>query len=136
MPQPTRESKASTPELVAGLVADAKDLAGAHLERIRDEIRDEVHTFTSTLKEIAIAVGVIIVAAVLAGHAIALGLAAAGLPIWLAYAIIAAVATAVGVAILLRPRPSADLVPEQALAAAKEDASRLARQASDVLDGD
>jgi hypothetical protein len=136
MAESTTTDEPSKPGLIGGLVNGAKELAGAHIDRIRGELRDEVDAFKSGLKESAIAVGVIIVAAILAGNAIALGLSALGLEAWLAFAIVATVAAGIGIAILKRPRPSADLVPEESLADAKADVERIAREAGDALDRD
>jgi hypothetical protein len=127
--RPSSPRDGSATELVGGLITDAKDLVVAHGERIKLEVRDELHALKDTMKLVGIAVGAVTVASILVGHAIALGLAAAsGLPFWASYAIVAIVAVIAGVLVLKRRPPTSqiDLVPEQSLRDVKRDAKMVA----------
>lgn len=122
--------EASATELLGGVITDAKDLVVAHGERIKLEIRDELRGLKTTIKLVGIAVAAVAVAAILAGQALAIGLATAtGLPVWAAYAIVAVVATVAGYIVLSRrpPTEQIDLVPETALRDAKRDAKMVAQ---------
>ena len=119
-----------TKDLVAGLISDAKELAAGHLGHMRGEIKDEFHNLKLVMWRIAGAVGVLAVAAVLVGHALALALAALGLPLWVSYAVAAIVLLALGGAILeFMPHAGkdSDLIPEQSLAEARDDLKRVSK---------
>lgn len=123
-------SKASTPELLAGMISDAKELAVGHLGHMRGEIGDEFKQLKGFLAKIAISVGVVVVGSILLGHALALGLAALGLPDWAGYLIGAVIAFGVG-AIILKRMPAdkhdMDLVPEGALKSLARDFKDIKR---------
>ena len=128
-PPDPNPQQASAGELLGGVITDAKDLVVAHGERIKLEIRDELRGLKTTIKLVGIAVAAVAVAAILAGQAVALGLASAtGLPAWVAYAIVAVVATVAGDVVLSRrpPTEQIDLVPESSLRDAKRDAKMVA----------
>ena len=113
-----------TKDLVAHLISDAKNLATGHLGHMRGEIKDEFKNLKTAMLRIAAAVGVLAVAAVLVGHALALALAALGLPVWVSYGVAAVVLLALGGALLeLLPhdKKDADLVPEESIASARRD---------------
>jgi putative superfamily III holin-X len=119
-----------TKDLVTGLISDAKELAAGHLGHMRGEIKDEFKNLKLVMWRIAGAVGVLAVAAVLVGHALALALAALGLPVWVSYGVAAIVLLALGGAILeLMPHADkdSDLVPEQSLAEARDDLARVSK---------
>ncbi|MBA3820870.1 MAG: phage holin family protein [Deltaproteobacteria bacterium] len=120
-------SHSSTPELFSGLIADAKDIAVGHLGKMRVEIADEFKGLKSFLLKVAIAVGVGVLGAILLAHAIALILAAVGLPMWAAYLISAVVAIGIGVLVLKRlpGGKNIDLIPESALADLKRDMTEV-----------
>src|SRR5262245_60626672 len=100
-PKDTEEiAEASTPSLFAGLIQDARDLAVGHAERMRGEVGDELKNLKSMVERIVIAVGVMVVGAILAGHFIAIVLVAIGLPPWAGYGITAAIAIGIGIIIL------------------------------------
>jgi hypothetical protein len=118
-----------TSSVLGGLITDAKDLVVAHGERMKLEVRDELGGLKDWIKLVGIAVAAVAVAGILAGHAIALGVAAAtGLPVWAGYAIVAVIATTAGYLVFKRRPPShaIDLVPERSLRAAKRDAEMVA----------
>jgi len=132
-PVPPKEaeeiSQASTPELFAGLIHDARDLAVGHLEQMRGEMGDELKNLKHLMRNVVIAVGVMVIGAILAGHFVAIVLIAIGLPAWLAYGITAAVAILAGILVIKRlptERKDADLIPEDSLASLKRDVSDVA----------
>lgn len=126
----------STSDLLGGLLADAKELAKAHGEHLKLEVRHEVRTLQETIKLAAIAVAAVVLAGLLLAHAAALGLAAAsGLPDWAAYGIVGVVLAIVGY-VVYRSRPaSVDLVPSEAIASIKRDAERVKRAIDSDHDG-
>ena len=112
-------SKASTPELFTGLISDAKELAIGHLGKMRSEIGDEFQQLKHFLAKIAIMVGVVVVGSVLLGHGLAIGIAALGVPHWLAYLVAAGLSFGAGFLFLKRlpgDKKDMDLVPESAFA--------------------
>jgi len=114
--------------LMSHLLADAKDVAVGHLVRMQGEITDELENLKAYTLSVAVAVGVVTVGAVLAGHTLALGLAALGPPPWVSYAIAAVLLIGAGAVIVKRlPRTmqDADLVPEETFANMKEDLRQL-----------
>ncbi|HLL22254.1 MAG TPA: phage holin family protein [Kofleriaceae bacterium] len=119
-------NKASIPELIAGLVGDAKDMAAGHGAKMRDEIKGEFKGLKNFLMRVLVAVGLGILGAILLSHAFALGLDALGVPQWAAYLISAVIFVGIG-ALLVKRMPSdksdIDLVPETALAGLKRDAN-------------
>jgi len=119
-----------TKDLVAGLISDAKQLAAGHLGHMHGEIKDEFKNLKLVMWRIAAAVSVLAVAAVLVGHALALALAALGIPLWVSYAVAAVVLLALGGAIVeLMPhdKKDSDLIPEQSLAEARRDLAEVSR---------
>lgn len=131
----TNVSNASIPELIAGVVGDAKDIAAGHATKARDEIKDEFSGLKAYLMKIMVAVGLGIMGAILLSHAFALGLDALGIPQWAAYLISAVIFVGIG-AILVKRLPDSkkdiDLVPESAIAGMKRDAQGIK---DDVKDG-
>lgn len=132
----TREpdvKNATTPSLFAAVIDDARELAIGHLERMQRETASELGNLKRAIARTAVAVGIMIVGAVLVFHAIAYGLAALGLPIWAGYAITALVAIVGGV-ILIKSWPAdntdLDLVPEESIASLKRDMQRVKEAAS------
>ena len=125
---PETISAASTPELFAGLISDAKELAIGHLGRMRGEIGDEFVQLKLFLAKVAITVGVVVVGSVLLGHALAAGIVALGVPWWAGYLIAAVISFVVGGAMLKRmpgDKKNMDLVPEGAFADLTKDLSDI-----------
>lgn len=119
-----------TRDLVAGLISDARHLAAGHLGLMRGEFKDEFNNLKRVMTRIAAAVGVLAVAAVLAGHALAQGLAALGMPLWAGYLVATVVLLAVGGALLqLLPvdRKDSDLYPEESIANARRDLHEISQ---------
>lgn len=123
----------STPALLAAVVDDARELAIGHLQRMQRESSEELGNLRHAIARTAVAVGIMIVGAVLAGHAVTAGLIALGLPAWAGYAI-AAVAAAAGGLILFRRWPKdttdLDLVPEASFASLRRDVARVKHDAT------
>ncbi len=117
-------AQASTPELFAGVLADAKEIAIGHLGRIRGEIADELGELKSYLVRVVMAVGVMVIAAVLAGETLAHALIALGMPSWVGYLVGMVIALGVCYA-LVKKLPSnkkdIDLIPESSLEHLKRD---------------
>lgn len=120
--------KATTPSLFAAVLDDARELAIGHLERMQRETADELGNLKRAIARIAVAVGIVIVGAVLGGHAIAAGMIALGLPAWISYAIAAIVGIGVGILLISRfpkDRTELDLVPEESIASLRRDVGRV-----------
>ena len=81
-----------TIDLVSGIVDDARDLVGAHVDGLREDISSRLAVLTSML----IAAGVFVVTALLLGLALAASIVAIGAPWWLALWIVTLVAGAIG----------------------------------------
>lgn len=126
----------SMPELLSGLLGDAKEIAAGHATKMRGEIKDEFRGLKLFLAKVAVAVGVGILGAILLAHAAALVLDAVGLPQWAAYLISAALFVGVGLVILKRlpaEKKDIDLVPESALADFKRDMKTLKDDVKDEV---
>jgi hypothetical protein len=120
--------KATTPSLFAAVIDDARDLAIGHLERMQRETAGELKNLKHAIARIAVALGVVIVGAVLGGHALALALVALGLPAWVSYAIAAVLGVGGGALLVSRlPKDSTDLdlVPEESIALLRRDVERV-----------
>jgi Putative Actinobacterial Holin-X, holin superfamily III len=139
MATPTDIKQASIPELIAGLVGDAKDIAAGHAGKARDEIKAEFTGLKQYLMMILVSVGLGILGAILLSHAAALGLEAVGVPPWASYLIAAAIFVGIGFVLIKRMpanKKDIDLIPENALAGLKRDVSNLADDVKDeVRDG-
>ena len=126
MPPRPDIAQSSTPELFAGVLADAKEIAIGHLGRIRTEIGDELSELKHYLVRVVISVGVMVIAAVLAGETLAHVLIALGMPSWTGYLVGTLIALAVCYA-LIKKLPSnkknIDLIPETSLQMLKNDVS-------------
>jgi hypothetical protein len=130
MQNPTpRYTDESTTDLVVGLVGDARDLALIHLNRMQRELKGELGNLGDVIKARAVSLAGLLVAAVLAGQAIAFGLADAfGAPLWAGFggtAVVVVIASIIYQKRSSRPSHEIDLVPEVALDAAKQDAAKM-----------
>ena len=122
---PADDQKTSIPSLFAAVIEDARDLAIGHLERMQHETAGELKNLKHALARTAVAVAIVIVGAVLGGHAIAQGLIELGLLPWAGYAIAAGAGILGGLILLSRfpkDRTDLDLVPEEAIASLQRDA--------------
>jgi hypothetical protein len=121
-------TNASIPELISGVVSDAKEIAAGHATKARSEIKEEFTGLKQYLMKVLVAVGLGIMGAILLSHSFALGLDALGMPQWAAYLIAAVIFIGIGV-ILVKRMPSdkskIDLVPENAIADLKRDITTL-----------
>lgn len=131
----TDVSHASIPQLISGLVGDAREIAAGHATKMREEIKDEFSGLKMYLMKVMIAVGLGTLGAILLAHAFALGLDALGLPQWLAYLISAVVFVGIGAVLVKRlpaDKTNIDLVPEAALAGMKRDMKTLKSEVKDA----
>jgi Putative Actinobacterial Holin-X, holin superfamily III len=135
----TDMKQASIPELIAGLVGDAKDIAAGHAGKARDEIKAEFTGLKQYLMMVLVSVGLGILGAILLSHAFALGLEAVGVPQWASYLLAAAIFVGIGLVLIKRMpanKKNIDLIPENALAGLKRDVTNLADDVKDeVQDG-
>lgn len=131
--QQTRFSEEPTPELVVGLVADARDLALVHLNRLQREMRSDLGNLGELLKARLLTVGGLLVAMVLAALALAFGLVdALGLPLWASLGGVAVLVAGLSLSWHRRsslPSKEIDLVPDDALADARRDVEKLVKSA-------
>lgn len=93
-----------TVELVTGIVDDARDLVGAHVEALRADMSARLVVVTATLTSALVAVGVLMVTALLLSLALAACLVEVGAPWWLALWIVTLLAGAIGVGFVFRAR--------------------------------
>lgn len=132
----TDVSHASIPELISGVVNDAKQIASAHATKMRGEIKDEFSGLKRFLMKVAAAVGLGVLGGILLAHTLALVLDAIGLPMWLSYLIAAVVFVGIG-AIFLAALPSStkdiDLVPETTIADFRRDVKSIGRDVKSEL---
>jgi Putative Actinobacterial Holin-X, holin superfamily III len=91
-------------DLVSGIVDDARDLIGAHVEVLRDEMTSRLTTLGATLSSMLIAIGVFVVTAIQLGLAIAASIVALGATWWAALWIVTLAAGAIGVGFVVRAR--------------------------------
>jgi hypothetical protein len=96
-----------TIDLMSGLVEDARDLVGAHVEALRDDLSLRLVTLGATLGAMLIAIGVFVVTALLLSLAIAASLVAIGAPWWVALWIVTLAAAAIGIWFVFRARMKA-----------------------------
>lgn len=99
-----RDSDLAPTELIGGVLDDARELASAELDKLKAEVKQ----VGETAKITGIALGILIMAAVMIGTAIALGLIAAGLPPWAGFAIVGVIAAIAGVMVVKHPRTIAN----------------------------
>jgi cation transport ATPase len=91
-----------TIDLVSGIVEDARDLVGAHVDGLREDISSRLTTLTSMM----IAAGVFVVTAMLLGLALAASIVALGAPWWLALWIVTPISGAIGFGFVRRAHTS------------------------------
>ncbi len=121
-------SQASIPQLISGLINDAREIAAAHANRMRGEIKDEFGGLKRFLIKVAVAVGVGVLGAILLAHTFALVLHAFGLPQWVAYLVAAVVFIGIGLVVLKTlptDKTQIDLIPETSLADLRRDVKSL-----------
>lgn len=94
--------------LIGEVMDDARDLAGAEVDKLRAEAR----VVGESAKVIGTGLGVMMIAAVLLGQALAFGLVALGVVAWAAFTIVGLVAAITGVVFLKYPRTIANLASE------------------------
>jgi hypothetical protein len=79
--------------LVSGIMSDAQDLFRQQAELFRHEVREDFRKTKDAAVPLAIGVWLVLLGSLLLSVTVALGLAAAGLPMWVSFAV-------VGVAVL------------------------------------
>lgn len=129
--QQPRYSDEPTTELVVGMVADARDLALVHLNRLQREMRSDLGNLGDLLKARLLTVGGLLVAMLLASLALAFGLAdALGIPLWASLGGVSVLVAALSIfwhRRSSRPSKDIDLVPDDALADARRDVAKLVK---------
>lgn len=106
-----------TVELMSGILEDARDLVGAHVEALRDDMSDRLAKLGATFASMLIAIGVFVVTAILLCLAVAASLVAIGTPWWLALWSVTLAAGAIGVGFVMRARAKARAVEHSVVAA-------------------
>ena len=117
-------------QLFAELFAGIRGLARQRLDEVKDERATERAARKRAPMQIGVAVGLTLVGGLLAAQALALGLAALGVPAWLGHAIVAAIVLGAGI-VLLRRMPSPgdlDTVPQSAIKRIGEDVKEIAAE--------
>lgn len=134
-PNAAREAqKSSVSNLVSGIVSDTGDLLGAHVDSIRNEIKEGLGDLRDRLQAFVVAAVVGLLAAIIIAFALGFTLVRLGLPTWAAFWIVGGVLLAVSAGFILRARKaSIDADPGRALRRAKKDATWLADRAGDAV---
>lgn len=88
--------------LISGVLHDARDLAVAEVDKLRAEAIVKARDVGQEIRLVSIGLLILTVAAILLGVAIALLLAAAGVPAWMAFAIVAVACAITGIVFLKR----------------------------------
>lgn len=89
-------------EILDAIIDDTRDLVGAHVEALRDDMTSGLSSLGAALTSSLVAFSIMIVTALLAGIAVAMTLIAFGLPAWGAFWIVTAAAGLLGVALIRR----------------------------------
>jgi hypothetical protein len=134
----------STPHLLSGLLADLRDLGSAHALSLRSEVSQELSALATSLKLFMVALSVLTVGVVLLFFGLAGMLAdAVDIEVWWSYLGFAVVMVGGGYALLRAANPAkrvadghADLVPETALADAKDSMSFVSDEMQRVVRSD
>jgi hypothetical protein len=95
-----RDANLAPTELIGGVLDDARDIASAEIDKLRAEAKQ----VGETAKITGIALGILIMAAVMIGTALSLGIVAAGLPAWAGFGIVGVLAAFAGVMVVKHPR--------------------------------
>lgn len=116
-----------TTDLLSEIMSDAKELATGHSERIKLEIRQELEALKSVIRMTGVFIAAVVLGGVLLAQALGFGLAElTGWPLSASFAGVGLVLAIAGYAAYRSARSqSADLVPEESLAAAKNDVKRV-----------
>jgi hypothetical protein len=89
-------------EIVEAIIDDTRDLVGAHVDALREDMTTRFASLGATLTSTLLAFSITIVTALLAGIAVAMTLIALGLPAWAAFWIVTAAAAGLGVGLVRR----------------------------------
>lgn len=90
--------------LVSGIIDDARSAVGVHVDALRHEVDDRLAVLGAKLTTMLIALGVLIVAALLCAFSIAISLVASGVPLWVASWSVTAVVAVLAVAAVVHAR--------------------------------
>lgn len=104
--QTHRDSSPPSTEIIGDVIDDARELASAEMDKLRAEAKQ----VGETAKITGIALGILVMAAVMIGTAISLGLTAAGLPPWAGFGIVGMLAAIGGVLVAKHPRKLANAI--------------------------
>jgi hypothetical protein len=114
--EPTPLVDMDTSELVGQILVEAKELVSAHIADVRHELGDRLQTLGGALRVTMIAVGVVVVTAMLLSLSIVATLVALGLTWWAALWLVTGLTTTAAILLLLaarrRTRTATDLEEE------------------------
>jgi len=126
------ENKPGIMELVSGILHDASDIISKEMMAARLEIREELDKAKSSVLLLGVAAVTLMVGSILLAFTLVYLLQdLSGLDLWICYAIIGAVISAIGLIILYAGKRRAartNLVPTGTIENAKEDARWVTRK--------
>jgi hypothetical protein len=95
-------------ELIAGVLNDARDLAVAEVDKLKAETITKVKGVGEEVKIASVGLLILTVAAIMAGVALSLGIAALGLPGWAGFGVVAVAFGVFGTVFLKKRRAIAE----------------------------
>jgi len=116
-------------EVVEEIIDDVRDLVGAHVDALREDTSARFASLGTAIASALLAYSFTIVAALLAGIALALTLVALGLPAWAAFWIVAVGVALVGVGLVRRTQRkvrATGMIASKAIDAASDDMAWIA----------
>jgi hypothetical protein len=121
----------SMSSLVSGIISDAQQLIRQEINLARREVREELNKAKTAALSMAAGAGLTALGGILFALTLVYVLVALGLPVWAGYAIVAAVITSIGVALLIIGRAKASqvsVIPPQTAESLKENAEWIQNQ--------
>lgn len=101
------EKSVGNVDLLVGIVEDTRELVSANVDLLRGEMSTKISVLGSSLGQLLVGIGVIVVTAILLCLAIAASLVAVGVPVWVALWGVCLLAAAIGHTFIKKARTTA-----------------------------